>query len=111
MIRVLLFVSNTLFGQGIEHLFRQESRLEVCGCEVDVSKAPERVKALKPDVVILERREPVKDLGHAVRLMVRECEQLQVIEMDPEDDTMCIYSGRQLIFKQLDDLMGAIERL
>ena len=108
MKRVLLVVSSTLFGQGVENLLRQQASLEVWNCEMDVSRAIEHVKTLKPDVVIIEHRTPVDDIGCAVRLMLRECEQLKVIELDPEDDTICIYSSRQQVFEEVQDLMEAI---
>lgn len=110
MKRVLLVASCTLFGRGVENLLRQEPGLEVLVCEADVSRAIERVKELKPDVVIIEHRTPATDLGNALRRMLRACEKLKIIELDSEDDTISIYSGRQQVIKQVQDLVSAIEQ-
>jgi chemotaxis response regulator CheB len=110
MKRVLLIASSTLFGRGVEDLLRQEPGLEVWGCRADVSRAVERVRALQPDVVIIERPNPSTDLGHTLRRVLRACEQLKVIELDPEDDTIWIYSSRQQVFEQVQDLVEAIEQ-
>jgi chemotaxis response regulator CheB len=110
MIQVLLVFSSMLFGRGVENLLRQEPGLVVWSCEADVSRAIERVKALQPDVVIVEHRAAGDDLRDAVRQMLRVCEHLAVIELDLEDDMACIYSGQQQVIKQARDLVEAIEQ-
>jgi len=110
MKRVLLVASGKLFGRGVENLLRQQPGLEVWGCEADISRVTERVKALQPDVVIIERRKPSTDDGHTLRCMLLACEQLKVIELDPQDDTIWIHSSRQQVFKQVQDLVKAIEQ-
>jgi chemotaxis response regulator CheB len=109
MKRVLLIASSTLFGRGVENLLRQEPGLEVVGCEVDVSKVIERVRELKPDVVIIERNKTVNDAGNTLGSMLRVCKKLKVIEMDSEDDTISIYSGQQQVIKHVQDLVTVIE--
>jgi hypothetical protein len=42
--------------------------------------------------------------------MLQACEHLKVIELDPEDDTICIYAGQQQVIKQVQDLVTAIEQ-
>ena len=110
MKRVLVIASTSLFGQGVENLLRQEPSLEVWACEADMSRAIERVKALQPDVVIIEYPKPATDPEHALRQMLRVGDQLKVIELDPEDDTIWIYSSHQQVFKQVQDLVEAIEQ-
>ena len=106
----MLVASRTLFSRGVENLLRQEPSLEVLVCEADVSRAAERVKELKPDVVIVEHRKPATDLGNALRRMLRTCEKLKIIELDSNDDTISIYSGRQRVIKQVQDLVEVIEQ-
>jgi chemotaxis response regulator CheB len=109
MKRVLLITSCTLFGRGVENLLRQEPGLEVMVCKADVSLAIEQVKELKPDVVIIEHRKPATDLGNALRRMLKACEKLKIIELDAEDNAISIYSGRQQVVKQVQDLVEVIE--
>jgi chemotaxis response regulator CheB len=109
MKRVLLIASSTLFGRGVENLLQQEEGLDFLGCEVDVNQAMERVKTLKPDVVILERSQAVAELGNVLERILHMFDHLKVIELDPKDDNICIYSGQQQVVKQVQDLLKAIE--
>lgn len=105
MVRVFIFSSHPLFGQGIERLLRQETGLDIVGWETDVDKAFERIKELKPDVVILEGR----DLVSKVIRIFREGIGTKVIGLDLQDNTACIYREEQRVVKSIEDLVKAIE--
>jgi DNA-binding NarL/FixJ family response regulator len=109
MRRVLLIARRTLFGRGVENLLRQAPGLEVWVCAADEGEALARIEALQPDVVVLEHQEPATDAGHALKHILRANEQLKVIELDPQDDTIWIYSTQQQVFRQVADLVAAIE--
>ena len=91
-------------------MLRQEPGLEIWTCEPDESRALERVKELRPDVVIIEHRKPATNLGNTLRRMLQACKRLKIIELDPDDETICIYSSHQQLVKQVQDLVEAIER-
>ena len=110
MKRVLLIATSTLFGRGVEHLLLQEPDLEFLGCETDLSRSLERVRALKPDVVIIVNERDANDLGDTLRTALQACGQIRVIELDPEDNAIGIYSGKQQVIKQVQDLVEAIVR-
>jgi DNA-binding NarL/FixJ family response regulator len=52
-VRVFILSSQSLFDLGVENLLRQEAELEVVGREANMDQALAQIKALMPDVVIL----------------------------------------------------------
>jgi DNA-binding NarL/FixJ family response regulator len=109
MMRVLIVSSSPLFSQGVESLLRQESSLEVMGREVDVDKAMERIRELKPDVVIVDSGDPACGPTPAVMRILREGVGAKVIGLNLQNNTICIYRGEQRVVKEVKDLVEAIE--
>jgi AmiR/NasT family two-component response regulator len=109
MMRVFIVSSHPLFGQGVESLLRQEAGVEIVGREADVDEAVERIKELRPDVVILDSADLVSDPTPAVMRILREGVRAKVIGLNLEDNTMCVYRGEQREVKGVEDLVEAIE--
>ncbi len=93
----------------MENLLQQEKCLEFLGRVIDVSRAIERVKDLKPDVLIIQKSIVETDLGQTLRYMLRSCERIKFIELDPDDETIRTHSSRQQITKHVQDLVETIE--
>ena len=72
MKRIFMLSSHPLFSQGVESLLRRETGLEIVGRETDVDKAMERIKELRPNVVILDGGDPACDFTPAVMRILRE---------------------------------------
>ena len=104
MKRVFILSSHSLFSQGVENLLRRETGLEIVGRETDEEKAIERIKELRPDVVILDSDDP------AVIRILREQLGSKVIGLNLQDNTICIYRGEQRVVKEVKDLVEAIEQ-
>jgi AmiR/NasT family two-component response regulator len=109
IMRVLIVSSHPLFSQGVESLLRREVQLDIVGREMDVDKAVERIKELRPDVVIVDSGHPACDLTPAVMRILREGVGAKVIGLNLQDNTMCIYRGEQRMVKEVKDLVEAIE--
>jgi DNA-binding NarL/FixJ family response regulator len=109
MKRVFILSSHPLFGQGVENLLRREEGLDIVGQETDADKALERIKEIRPDVVILDCAEPGCDPTLAVMRILREGVQTKVIGLNLQDNTMYIYRGEQRVVKEVKDLIEAIE--
>jgi DNA-binding NarL/FixJ family response regulator len=109
MTRVLMISRQSMFEQGLDALLRQEPALEIVVCETDVGRAMERIKELRPDVVIFEANGPEADVGQVVRRLLRENLKLKVIELNLRDNTVCIYCGEHRVIKQVADLVEAIK--
>jgi chemotaxis response regulator CheB len=111
MRRVLLVATSSLFGKGVENLLIQEPCLEFLGCENDVIKAIERVRNVKPDVVIVEKDILSTDCGQTLRNMLWSCTKLKVIELDPADESIHIHSNQLKVVKRVQDLVDVIDHI
>ena len=109
MKRIFMFSTHPLFGRGVESLLRRETGLEIVGRETDVDKAMERIKELRPDVVILDSGDPACDPTPAVMRILREGVGTKVIGLNLQDNTVCIYRGEQRVVKEVKDLLEAME--
>ena len=110
MKRVFILSSHPLFSQGVENLLRREAGLDIVGREADADKALERIKEIRPDVVILDCAEPECDPTLAVMRILREGLETKVIGLNLQDNTICIYRGEQRVVKDVKDLVEAIEQ-
>jgi DNA-binding NarL/FixJ family response regulator len=108
MKRVFLLSSHPLFSQGVESLLRQETGLEIVGCDTDVDQAVKHIKELRPDVVIVDRNDLDVDLTPGVMCILRERSGTKVIGLNLKDNTLCIYRGEQRIAREVEDLLEAI---
>jgi DNA-binding NarL/FixJ family response regulator len=106
---IFMLSTHPLFSQGVESLLRQETGLEIVGRETDVDKAVERIKELRPDVVIVDSADPASDPTSAVMRILRERVVAKAIGLNLQDNTMCIYRGEQRVVKEVKDLVEAIE--
>ena len=70
MIRVLLADDQTLVRDGFRSIIDHESDIEVVGEAADGAEALERVRALLPDVVLMDIRMPVLDGLEATRRLL-----------------------------------------
>lgn len=111
MTRVLMISRQSMFEQGLDSLLRQEAGLEIVVCETDVGRVMERIKEVRPDVVIFEANGPEAEaeVGQVVRRLLRENLKLKVIELNLQDNTLCIYCGEHRVIKQVADLVEAIK--
>jgi DNA-binding NarL/FixJ family response regulator len=111
MRRVFILSCHPLFGQGVESLLRREAGLEIVGQETDLDQAVERIKEIRPDVVILDCAEPACDPTPAVMRILREGLGTKVIGLNLQNNTLYIYRGEQRLVKEVKDLIEAIEPL
>ena|GEM_PF-464785 len=106
---IFVLSGHPLFGQGVEILLRQEAGLDIVGRETDVDRAMERIKELRPDVVIVDSGDPACDPTPAVMRILREGVGTKVIGLNLHDNTVFIYRGEQRVVKEVKDLVAAIE--
>ena len=110
MKRVFMLSTHPLFSRGVESLLRQETGREIVGWETDVDKAIERIKELRPDVVILESSDPAGEPTPAVMRILREGLGIKLVGLNLKDNTLCIYCCERRAVKSIEDLVEAIER-
>jgi DNA-binding NarL/FixJ family response regulator len=108
MKRIFMLSSHPLFSQGVESLLRRETGLEIVGREADADQALERIKELRPDVVVLDSAD-LRDPMPVVMRIFREGVGAKVISLNLKDDTMHVYRGEQRVVKQVEDLVKVIK--
>ncbi|MBM4466967.1 MAG: response regulator transcription factor [Chloroflexi bacterium] len=84
MKRIFMLSSHLLFSQGVESLLR----LEIVGRETDADKAIERIKELRPDVVIVGSSDPTCDPTPVVMRILGEGVGIKVTGLNLQDNTI-----------------------
>ena len=106
--RVFMLSSQPLFSQGVESLLRGQVGLEIVGRETDATKAVERIRRLKPDVVVIDGKDLASAPFSIVACLLREEERIRIIAMNLENETIRVYLGEQRNALTVDDLVAAI---
>lgn len=109
MKRVFMLSSQLLFSRGVENLLCQQAGLEIIGRETDASKAIERIRALKPDVVILDSKDLASIPSANVAHILKEAPGIKVIALNLEDETFRVYRGEERTARSVDDLLEVID--
>ena len=78
-IQVLIADDHAIVRDGIRQLLKKESDMEVIGEAVDGLEAPEQVKALQPDVVLLDIAMPNLNGLETIGLLKESCKDTQVV--------------------------------
>jgi DNA-binding NarL/FixJ family response regulator len=86
MIRLLLVDDQSLICQGLEAVLNQEDDLEVVGSAENGQMAIAQVKALQPDVVLMDIRMPVMTGIEATRLLAEQFPSVKVLVLSTFDD-------------------------
>lgn len=100
--------SQLLFSRGVENLLSQQAGLEIVGRETDTTRALECIRALKPDVVILDSKDLASVPSTLVAHILKEAPGTRVIVLNLDDETVGVYRGEQRTARCVDDLLEAI---
>lgn len=103
-VRVLILSSQSLFDLGLENLLRQESALEIVGCEANVDKALVRIKELAPDVIIVNSADASCHPTAAMFRLMNGTSGTKIIKLNLQDNTVCIYHEEQREVEVVSDL-------
>ena len=110
MARVFIISSHLMFGHGLESLLRRETTLDVVGQEVDEPKAIERIKELRPNVVILDSSGPPFEPTPTVIRILQESPGTHVIGLSLQNNTLHLYQATQRVVTSLEDLTEVISQ-
>lgn len=108
MCRVFVLYVHSLFAQGVVSLLRQQEGLEVVGAENDAQQALDKIRALRPDVVIVDGNDAGKSLPVSLPDILHDGQRMRVINLHFGDNSMDIYDGQQVLANELEDLIAAI---
>lgn len=86
MIRVLLVDDQTIIRQGIKSLLESQSDFEIVGDAENGKEAVAQVKALQPDVVLMDVRMPTMDGVAATEIICQQFANVKVLILTTFDD-------------------------
>ena len=85
-IRILLVDDQVLFRKGLRALLEDQDDMEVVGEASDGLQAVERVRAIKPDVVLMDIHMPVCNGVQATRIIKNEHPETKVVALTVSDE-------------------------
>jgi len=85
-VRILLVDDQLLFRKGLRALLEDQEDMEVVGEAADGAQAVERVRAAKPDVVLMDIHMPVCNGIEATRLVKSEWPETKIIALTVSDE-------------------------
>jgi DNA-binding NarL/FixJ family response regulator len=106
--RVFMLSSHPLFSRGVQSVLSQETGLEIVGLESDVEVAMERIKELRPDVIIVDSTMPDYDPQLVISRMLQNGSKSRVIGLNLHDNAMFIYRGEHRTAGGVEDLVQAV---
>ncbi len=109
MKRVFMLSSQLLFSQGIEKLLQGEGSLEIVGRESDPDRSLDQIRALAPDVIVVDAQDTASAPAAVIAQILKENPQVQVIALNLENEIARVYHGEQHVAQSLDDLLQLID--
>ena len=111
MTRVLIVSDSPLFGSGVENLLRNESKLEVVRGVTCADHALEQVRAVAPDVVVVDSSAGDRDFSSLILNILDAKPGTKIIALHLDDEVVGIYRGEQRVVRETRDLLQAIEEI
>ena len=105
MTRILLVSRQSLFSSGLQSMLSHQAQIEIVGQETDAACALERVRELRPDVVIVDSTSPGVDAPELALAIFRAGMRVRVIGLGLEDNAIHIYHKERRIAHGVEDLM------
>ena len=109
MKRIFIVSSHPMFGRGVETLLRKQPGIELVGRDTDVKRAVESIKALRPDVTILDYEATSSDWEYFITSILRERIGCRVIGLNLENNTIFVHRTNKCVVQDVSDLMNVIE--
>lgn len=106
-IKVFILYDHPLFGLGLEKLLKQERGIEVVGTTVRSHMSVEQMKALRPDVIMVEGGEP--GLASSLWEALKESLPGRVITVELDENRATVYTSRQVPAAEVKDLVKAVK--
>jgi len=108
MKRVYILSNHPLFGKCIETLLGKEAPIQIVGHQKDPDLAMEHIRALQPDVVIVDSNESEANRGKIIVQVMKEGLKTRVVGLSLRDNSALVCHGEQKTVEALDDFVGMI---
>lgn len=108
MSRVFILYSHGLFARGVQSLLSRDIQVEVVGMEKDDQQALEKIKALNPDVILVDSGATHTDPCLTISEIFQEVPGARVISLSLQENGIDIYDKHRIVACGPDDLVRAI---
>lgn len=106
-IRIFVLSNYLMFARGLESLLSQHAQLQIVGHGTDIDPALEQINGLQPDVVILDSSGFSQE-GPEMMSIFQAKEDLKVLSLSLQDNSLYIYQATQKSLQSVDDLLTVI---
>ncbi len=108
--RILVLSDHLMFAHGLESLLDQGNEFQIVGQETNIERAVEQVRALQPDIVIMDRSGLFKDSPELQRILEARSD-VNVIGVSLHDNNLHIYKASQRPVEGVDDLIEVLSQI
>jgi DNA-binding NarL/FixJ family response regulator len=91
--RILLVDDHILFRKGLANLLDSQQEFEIIGEASDGFEGVEKVKSLRPDLILMDVTMPRCNGPEATRLIMREMPDAQVVMLSVSDDDQDLFAA------------------
>jgi len=105
MKQIYIVSNHAMFGRGLESLLREEENVNIVGQETNIKRAIERIKTIRPDVVILDTDSPASE----VMPILREIPGVKVVGLSLQNNQLHVYQAQQRVATGVQDLLDAVK--
>lgn len=106
--RVVVFYGSSLFAEGVAALLRRQG-VDVVAVPAVERGAAKRLRALKPQVVILDSDDPALSSELTVMDLLEVSPQSRVVRLDLEKDRLEVYQKKRWAVAKSSDLVRVIQ--
>jgi chemotaxis response regulator CheB len=104
--RVLILADQPLFAQAVRSLVESNSRMSIVGVEPPGQDTLERVRSLRPDVIIFESEGEQSPL---LPVLLDNQPKVRLIQLTLAENVIRVYDRRQITARRAQDLMDILE--
>ena len=110
MKRVMILSRQSAFWWGVQWLLRDGGGCDVVGWETEIAKGLERIREMRPDVVLVDKGSARADDACPVMRILGEGLGMRVIALSVEDSILSVYREERHAVGGVEDLIRAIEQ-
>ncbi|MHB1160826.1 MAG: hypothetical protein ACYC66_03250 [Chloroflexota bacterium] len=108
--RVFILYSHGLFARGVQSLLSQEGGIEVIGMERDDRQAIDRIRALRPDVILVDSSDTPEDHCLTISGIFQEMPEARVINLSLQENGIDVYDKQRITAAGPEDLLRILRR-
>ena len=108
--RVFILYSHSLFARGVQSLLSQQGEVEVVGMERDDRQALEKIRRLRPDVILVDSGAAPEEYCSTISWIFKEIPEARVISLSLRENGIDIYDKQRITATGPEDLLRVLHR-